>query len=302
VIHRKMVIDGPLTLDINFAQFVLNRGPDALKVTEKLVFPFDWCKSFHVVYRLNWILKVIRHEIWTQSYAFLLVVPLFKSVYIVEPPSACLMLSMNALNQITLPTILAQSVHFAIGIKTNSPSLWFFWGELIVEEDISGAGIKIHKCFIFQSRDNLWLALYRYKSSKAVSSVFDQLHLIEVVSWPAQKIMDLRKYQSPPQSFENRLKCFSEMVFSDKHNLFQFQFLELGYCDYNQNVCSVFSFWLCQKVPSFHCVFGVLWDYSYEMVLLVMFHLAVIERTHVLLVNYHNFFYILCHNFSFDLL
>ena len=114
--------------------------------------------------------------------------------------------------------------------------------------------------------------------------------------------MDLRKNQSPPQSFENRLKCFSEMVFSDKHNLFQFQFLELSYCDYYQNVCSVFSFWLCQKVPSFHCVFGVLWDYSYEMVFLVMFHLAVIERTHVLLVNYHNFLYILCNNFSFDLL
>ena len=149
MIHRKMVIDGPLTLYINFAQLVLNRHPDALKVTEKLVFPFDWGKSFHVVYRLNWILKVIRHEIWTQSYAFLLVMPLLKSVYIVDPTSACLMLSMNALNQITLPIILAQSVHFAIGIKTNSPSLWSFWGELIVEEDISGAGIKIHKCFIF---------------------------------------------------------------------------------------------------------------------------------------------------------
>lgn len=58
------------------------------------------------------------------------------------------MLSMNALNQIILP-ILTQSGHFAIGIETNSPSLSLFWGERIAaEEDISGAGIKIHKCFI----------------------------------------------------------------------------------------------------------------------------------------------------------
>lgn len=76
---------------------------------------------------------------------------------------------------------------------------------------------------------------------EAVSSVFAPLHPIEVVSWPAQKIMHFRKNQPPSQSFENRLKCLSEMVLSDKHNLFQFQFFELSYRDYYQNVCSILS-------------------------------------------------------------